>query len=288
MTVYKRSYEAYRGKVTRRWSRCVVLTRYALGELFRSRFFFGFFIVSLVPVLLFAGYIFVANSPLVRTLLSLVSSSLKFPVETRFFTSFLEAQAFLAFLLTCWAGPTLVAGDLTNGALPLFLSRPLGREEYVAGKFAVLGILLSCITWIPALALLFLEGGLSEKGWLAAHLWMMGPILWCSLVWIALLALVGLATSAWVKWRIVAMGAIFGVFVIPAGLGMAMDRILETGWGRMLDPNYLFHEVLYAGFRSSFGGAVPLSAAWAMLVLVSVVSLEMLRARLRAFEVVRG
>jgi len=291
MAVYKRAYEPYRGPREKRWSRCLVLTRFALRELFASRFFFGAFIVCLIPVLLFAGYIFVVNSDLVHMVLSMVSRSFTLHVETRFFAIFLEIQSSLVFLLTCWAGPTLVAGDLTNGAMPLFLSRPFSRAEYVIGKFAVLAILLSFLTWIPAIGLLFLEAGLGPKAWLGAHLWMIGPILWCSLVWITLLSLIALATSAWVKWRIVAMGAIFGVFVIPSGFGGVMDAVLETHWGRLLNLTYLFNELLFTGFRTTFQGgegAVPHSAAWTMLLAASAASLWLLHVRLRACDVVRG
>jgi ABC-type transport system involved in multi-copper enzyme maturation permease subunit len=291
MAVYKRHYEPFRGRLTRRWSRSFVLTRFAFRELFASRFFFAFFIACLIPVLGFAGYIFVANSSLVHTLLAMVSSKFTIHIEKGFFTTFLQVQSSFAFLLTCWACPTLVAGDLSNGALPLFLSRPFSRAEYVVGKFAVLAVLLSFLTWIPALGLLFLEAGLSSSPWFGAHRWMIGPILWSSLVWIVLLSLVALATSAWVKWRIVAMAAIFAVFLIPAGFGAVLNGILQTHWGRLLDLTFLFHQILYAGFRTPLAageGAIPQSAAWGMMALACVVSLEMLGVRLRAFEVVRG
>lgn len=287
MAVYKRRYDTYRGPLTKRWSRCFVLTRYALRDMFRSRFFLGFFIACLVPVLFFLGYVFVANNELVHSLLSLRPST-SLAVDSRFFSLFLRVQSSLAFLLTCWAGPTLVAGDLSNGALPLFLSRPFTRGEYVAGKFAVLGILLSFLTWVPALLLFFVQAGLSANPWLWTHLWMIGPILWCPLVWIALLSLLALATSAWVRWRIVAMGAIFAVFLVPAGFGAVFDAILRTGWGQLLNLSYLFHQILYAGFRIPLGGPIPPSAAWAVMTIVCIGSLELLHARLRACEVVRG
>ncbi len=289
MAVYKRSYQPYLGALTRRWPRCFVLTRYAWRELFASRFFLGFFIACLVPVVGFAGFLFAANSQLLQ-LLFVLGSKKMFGIGTGFFTAFLQVQATLAFLLTCWAGPKLVSGDLTNGALPLFLSRPFSRAEYVLGKFAVLTGLLSWLTWIPALLLLFLEGGLSSKPWLGAHVWMAAPIVWCSLVWIALLSLVALAASAWVKWRIIGIGAIFAAFTIPAGFGGVMNAVLGTNWGHLLDLFYVFRLILYAGFRAPISGtgALPQSAGWGMLALVSVVSLELLQTRLRGAEVVRG
>src|SRR5215470_1695353 len=287
MAVYKRHYEPYSGPLTKR-SRCFVLTRYAVRELFRSRFFTGFFVLSLVPVLGFAGYIFIANNSLLHALFSFRSST-TLPVEASFFGIFLEVQTSLAFLLTCWAGPTLVSGDLTNGALPLFLSRPLNRAEYVVGKFAVLGVLLSFMTWLPALLLLFLEAGLAPGRWFMPHFWLIGPILWCSVLWIVLLSLIALAASAWVKWRIVAMASIFGVFLIPAGLGAVLNATLHTNWGSLLDISRMFQEILWAGFHSSYQGgegAIPRPAAWIALAAVCLICLRLLHARLRAFEVV--
>ncbi len=290
MAVYKRRYDPYRGRLTERWRRWSVLTRFALRELFASRFFLGFFLACWIPVLAFSGYVFVANSEVVRSLLSLASRTLQLRVEASFFIRATQIQGFFAFLLATWAGPALVAGDLTNGALPLFLSRPFRRGEYVFGKFAVLGILLSSITWIPALGLFFLEAGLSPEPWLGAHRWLLAPIVWSSLVWVVLLGMVALAASAWVRWRIVAMGAIFGLFLIPAGLGAVLNATLGTKWGQLLDLTYLFHEVVNAGFResASFGPAVPLWAAWGTLALVSAAALELVLKRLRAFDVVRG
>ena len=44
--------------------------------------------------------------------------------------------------------PSLIAADLSNNALSLYLSRPITRRDYVLGKMAVLAILLSPITWM--------------------------------------------------------------------------------------------------------------------------------------------
>jgi ABC-2 type transport system permease protein len=290
MAVYRRHYEWYRGRLTARRWRGFVLTRYAMRDLFRSRFFSACFALSFVPALIFSGYIFIANNDLLRTLLSF-GPTVRLLVEPKFFAMFLSTQTFLAFLLTCWAAPTLVSGDLTNGALPLFLSRPLSRAEYVAGKFAVLATLLSCMTWVPALLLLFLQGGLSDSRWLIPHVWMIGPILWCTWLWIALLSLLALTASAWVKWRMLAMGSIFGVFIIPAGFGGVLNATLHTNWGNLLNLSYIFQEILWAGFGVSYQGglgAVPQSAAWVMLLVVALVCVQLLHVRLRAFEVVRG
>jgi hypothetical protein len=56
MAVHKRTYRAYEGAVTPRWSRFLVLTRYSARNVFRSRSTTGLFIISfLYPLLVIAG-----------------------------------------------------------------------------------------------------------------------------------------------------------------------------------------------------------------------------------------
>jgi ABC-2 type transport system permease protein len=293
MAVYKRRYNSYAGSVTPTWSRFYVLTRYAFADLFKSRVFVILFILALVPTLGFAAYIFVANNKTVQLLLQIRMGDV-LTVESQYFLIFLFSQSWLAFLFNCWVGPTLVSGDLTNGALPLFLSRPFSRAEYVLGKLAVLGILLSCVTWIPALILFFLQGGLAT-GWLWPHLWMLIPMIFCPLLWILMLSLISLSVSAWMKLRIVATGVTFISFIVPAAIGAIFNAIMGTYWGDLLNFPQLFQKIIGAAFHADerFGGSsrfheIPIPMAWGMLVLVCVFALFVLNARLRAREVVRG
>jgi len=294
MAVYKRRYNPYRGSLTPEWPRFFVLTRYAFADLFKSRFFVLLLVLSLVPSLLFAVYIFIANNKTVQLLMQLRSADL-FSVESQYFTIIMIVQTQIAFLLNCWVGPVLIAGDLTNGALPLFLSRPFSRADYVLGKLAVLGLLLSAVTWVPCLLLFSLEAGLAKGGWIWSHLWMLVPIVLCSAIWILMLSLISLAVSAWVKLRIVATGVIFISFFIPAGLGEMYNSIMGSYWGRLLNFSYMFRLILAKGFREGPGflgslgwNEIPVAAAWGVLIFVCLLSLVILNARLRAREVVRG
>jgi hypothetical protein len=247
-----------------------------------------------VPTLFFAGYIFIANNKAVQLLLPMGPADM-FSVEARFFTFIMLVQTQAAFLLNCWVGPILIAGDLTNGALPLFLSRPFSRTDYVLGKLAVMGLLLSGVTWVPSLLLFTLQAGLAKGDWIWSHMWMVVPIVLCSVIWILMLSLISLAVSAWVKLRIVATGVIFISFFIPAGLGEMFNAIMGTIWGRLLNFSYLFQIILARGFREpsrllgSMGwNEIPVPAAWGVLIFVCLLSLVILNARLRARETVRG
>jgi ABC-2 type transport system permease protein len=296
MAVYKRRYNSYTGSLTPQWSRFFVLTRFALADLFKSRFFVLLFILCMVPLLFAAGYIFVANN---KTLQLLMQARPEvgnfFKVENDFFIVLMIVQAEAAFLLNCWVGPVLISGDLTNGALPLFLSRPFSRPNYVLGKLAVLGLLLSAVTWVPGLLLFSLQSGLAHNGWFWSHLWMVIPIVFCSLIWILALSLLSLAVSAWVKLRIVATGVTFIIFFVPAGLGEMFNHIMGTYWGALLNFSYMFRIILERGFRDPYRllnrmseGEIPVPAAWCSLICVCLLALVILNVRLRARETVRG
>jgi ABC-2 type transport system permease protein len=296
MAVYKRRYNSYTGSLTPQWSRFFVLTRFALADLFKSRFFVLLLILCMIPLLFAAGYIFVANN---KTLQLLMQARPEvgnlFKVENDFFIVLMIVQAEAAFLLNCWVGPVLISGDLTNGALPLFLSRPFSRPHYVLGKLAVLGLLLSAVTWVPGLLLFGLQSSLAHNGWIWSHLWMVIPIVFCSLIWILALSLLSLAVSAWVKLRIVATGVTFIIFFVPAGLGEMFNHIMGTYWGALLNFSYMFRIILERGFRDPYRllnrmseGEIPVVAAWCSLIFVCLLALVILNARLRARETVRG
>jgi ABC-type transport system involved in multi-copper enzyme maturation permease subunit len=295
MAVYKRRYNSYTGSLTPTWSRFFVLTRFAFADLFKSRFFVLLLILCIIPCLFSAGFIFVANNKTLQLMMQLNPQMDFFKVESQYFIIVLIGQAWAAFLLNCWVGPVLIAGDLTNGALPLFLSRPFTRGDYVLGKLAVLGLLLSAVTWIPCLLLFSLQAGLARNGWIWSHLWMVAPIMLCSAIWIFMLSLISLAVSAWVKLRIVATGIIFVAFFIPAGLGEMFNHIMGTYWGDLLNFSFLFQIISERGFRIPYvvlsqmsRPRIPVPAAWASLIFVCLLALVILNARLRARETVRG
>lgn len=294
MAVYKRAYREYAGPITNERWRFLVLTRYSLSQLFSSRAFSWFMMVTLMPVLISAAYVYISNSLTAQLALRVGNQSL-LTVDATFFSKMLISQAWMALFLTCWAGPLLVSADLTNGALPLYLSRPLNRAEYVMGKAAVLVGILSCVTWIPLLLIFALQSSLAGAGWAWHQLSFVPAIIFSSLIWIAVLTLISLATSAWVKWRIVATAVTFGLFVLPPGFGEAINGVMRTNWGRVLNLPYLFEVVLtnmlgapmetHGPFSSE---RIPQLAAWVLLIGVCFASLALLNQRLRAREVVRG
>ncbi len=56
------------------------------------------------------------------------------PVWTLLFSMFLLAETYVAMVLVLIVGPNLISQDMRFNAMPLYLSRPLTRFDYFAGK----------------------------------------------------------------------------------------------------------------------------------------------------------
>ncbi|HUQ49766.1 MAG TPA: hypothetical protein VM056_03545 [Terriglobales bacterium] len=299
MAVYKRSYRPYDGSFTPQASRFMVIPRYAFASLFDSRPLLTFFIGCFFPTLLAIALIYITNSPTARAVLSLNNLNTNqtdiFAVNGFFFVKYIICQGFLSFLLTAWVGPGLVSMDLSNDALPLYLSRPFSRLDYLLGKFMVLAIMLSAITWVPGLLLFGLQSSLAGWTWLSQNYWIAGSIVVGAWVWIIVLSLLVLAISAWIRWKIAATALMLAIFFIGPGFGEAMNEILRIHWGKLLNLGYLIGRVWYGLFRvpsTELGDIqrfrdVPLWSAWAVLTGVVLFSLFMLNKKLKAREVVR-
>jgi len=76
-------------------------------------------------------------------------------VET--YRDFMRDQLAFVFFVTIFVGAGLIANDRRANALQLYLSKPLTRVEYVAGKLAILSAFLLLVTWIPGMLLLLLQ-----------------------------------------------------------------------------------------------------------------------------------
>lgn len=67
------------------------------------------------------------------------------------FHYFLSWELWFSMVLVLLVGPNLISQDLRYNALPLYLSRPLRRVDYLAGKLGVIGALLVATIIVPAL-----------------------------------------------------------------------------------------------------------------------------------------
>ena len=285
MAVYRRTYTAYSGPLTPAWSRFLVLFRYSRRKLFQSKLQTALFVLCFFYPLACLLMIYLAHN--LSFLESLGNVRTPFSIDNKFFFIFIDVQGVLAFVLTAFTGPGLISPDLANGGLPLYFCRPFSRAEYVLGKASVLAILLSQITWIPGLVLFAVQSILAGPGWTWDHLWIAGSIVLSSLIWIAILSLLAMALSAWVKWRIVAGALLLAVLFFGAGFAQAINAVLRTQSGHFIDIVYMMATVWTSLFRIDTRQSMSSVQAWTALLIYCGICLVLLIRKVRAYEVVR-
>ena len=287
MAVYRRRYQAGPEQAGLPSRRFLVFTRYDLRALASTRLFVMFFALSFAAPLVGAVLIYLHFNPLGLKVLEAGIRDL-LPINGDFFLRFLVIQTTIGSLLAALVGPGLVAPDLANNALPLYLSRPIRKRDYIAGKLLVLVGMMSVLTWVPIMMMYLLQSVLQGWSRFAANLRIAAGIMSCSLLWILVVSLLTLAISAWVKWRPIATLSVFGYFFVSSAVGAMINATLRTEWGSVLIAAKLMRFLWsdFFGVRQVEGAlAAPVSVA--ALAVTSLVFLAMLVRRVRAFEVVR-
>ena len=239
-------------------------------------------IVAIPPVI----YI-LAHAVIIYIVNQFPGSVLPINIDSVFFRSFLfNASLFIA-LIAVFGGSGLIATDLKNNTLSLYLSKPISWIDYLIGKFAVMGILLSCLTLIPGL-LLFLEHVLlSDASFLKENYWMPFSIIAYSIIIIlvsSLLMLVFSSLTSNSRYAIIGFCAVwFGtpvIYEILKVITRTSKVALVSIWA-----NYDILGTALFGDSSNYA----MHWVWALLTQIALIALciFVLHRRIRAVEIVK-
>jgi ABC-2 type transport system permease protein len=302
MAVYEQTYKQYAGPLRPEWSRFLIIPRHAYRDVFKSKLFTAFFVLCFSPLLLEAILIYLHHNANALQIMR-INAQQVLPIDASFFQTFTEVQGGLAFLVTLLVGPPLVARDLTNNALPLYLCRPFSRAEYVFGKMSVLLILLSLITWVPGLVLFLFQSYLEGFSWFANNIWLASAIFLSSVTWILFLTLLSQTVSAWVKWRMAASAALIAIYLIPSVFSEVINQLFVTRWGHVISIYSLrtsITESLFGTFVQTsrylnlsdsratdvFLNEPPIWCSWLALFAICALCLALLSRKVKAYEVI--
>ena len=145
MPIHDQSYRHYRGNRARPGAAWAVIAWAGIRALLARRLVLALLVFACVPFLVRAVQIYLSVNFGEIALLAPTAET---------FREFLEQQRLFVFFVTIYVGAGLIANDRRANALALYLSKPLGRTEYVAGKLAILFAFLLFVTWLPAMSLL--------------------------------------------------------------------------------------------------------------------------------------
>lgn len=284
MAIYKRGYQRYVGPRAPQRTRLAVLAREAWRRAAAQRLVVALLALGCVWPLVCALFIYLANhselwAGLDRSFASILA------IDSQFVLTFMKVQAVFSVLLAALAGPGLVSPDIANQGLPLYFSRPLSRLEYVGAKMAAIAALLSLITWIPGLLLFLMQASMAQPGWLGSN-WRLGAGLVAGFwLWILMVALVAVASSAWVRWRLIAGAVVLGFFFVLSGIGAIVNAIFRVEWGDLINPLRAAYGVWCALLGAELPGGLTLSMSLAALSIMAALLILTIERRLRPVEV---
>ena len=280
MPIYDQGYRRYEARGPLREIRFWPITREALRMILAKRAFLGLLALSFLP--------FVVQVIRVYIVTRFPEAGRVLPVDGRLFGEFLNQQTGFTILLSIFGASGLIANDLRTGAILVYLSRPLTRRDYVLGKLGVPLALNLAVTLVPGLLLYAVALGLTPETFLKWELAWIAPAVVVHALAISLfVSLLALAISALSRSARVAGIGFFGLIF---GLEIAR-QILQNGFGRseamLLSLQADLRALGAALFGLSDGNLAPHWAApAAVLVLVALGCLAVLRARVRAVEIV--
>ena len=278
MPIHDQSYRRYAGGRARPGQAWTVIAWAGIMNMIRKRAFLGLLIFAWLPFVVRAVQIYVAtNFP---------QASMLAP-DAKMFRDFLEQQDFFVFIITIYVGAGLIANDRRANALQIYLSKPLMRAEYIAGKAATLFIFILLVTWLPAMLLLFLQ--VMFRGsfeFLRANLFLFPAITAATLLQALLATFTMLALSSLSKSSRYVGILYAGIIFFTASIYGAMLAITGTTKLAWLSVGANLAQVVDVIFRLTPRYATPWVVSLIVIIGLVVVSISVLERRVRGVEVV--
>lgn len=176
MPIHDQSYRHWEGTFKPHTFRWWVITREGLKIILRHKMFLLFIMAPpTISFLVFGTIIYGVNAYGKLFNLDIINPS--------FFYRFFMQQTFFIAVICIFGGSGLIANDLKNNALQLYLSKPLTRLDYLAGKLAIVMALMGMVTIAPGI-ILFIENALLSEGltYFKENLWLLGAIILFSFI----------------------------------------------------------------------------------------------------------
>ena len=279
MPIHDQGYHRYAGERGRSGAAWQVIAVAGIRTVLAQRKFLALLLMAWGPFLVRAVQVYIAAN-------FQQASFLQPKGET--FREFLDQQGIFVFFVTIYVGAGLIAADRRANALQLYLSKPLTRWEYVAGKLTILFVFLVLVTFVPAMSLLLVQIGFAGSlTFVRQNLYLVPAITLFSLVQVLLasctiLALSSLSNSS----RFV--GIMYaGLIFFTGALFNAVRGITGRSWLAWLSPTDALEQVGDVIFRLPPRFDLPVWAAALVIVALIGGSLLVLERRVRAVEVVR-
>lgn len=244
----------------------------------RKRAFLGLLLFAWLPFIIRAVQIYIASNFPQASLLAPTAET---------FREFMDQQSVFVFFVTIYVGAGLVANDRRANALQIYLSKPLMRAEYIAGKLAVVAAFLLLVTFVPGILLLLVQIAFAGSfEFIRKNIFLFPAITLASLLQVLLASFTMLALSSLSKSaRYVAIlyaGLIFFTKAMFGALALIMGTT-RVAWVSFSDN---LAQVVDVIFRLKPRYEVPWVVSLFVIIGLMVVSVSILERRVRGVEVI--
>jgi len=213
------------------------------------------------------------------------------------YTAYPVAMSLIVSLFLAGRAPYAVSRDLRDGIMPLYLSRPIKRQDYVYAKF--LGLALAVFIFIATPITVLLVGSLLATFPVGHEVWtwlggmLMAAVLAC------LITSISLVLASFTKRRGLGVAAVLATLVLASGFANVLVSVVDMKSSRtngsffaVLDP-YLLVDTLsgaWLGVDRYNGPSQPIGAVETLFFTAALVVLVggMLAILLRRFRKVGG
>lgn len=279
MPIHDQGYRRYlgaRATVGQAWQ---VITRVGVRTVLARRSFIALMLLAWSPFVVRAVQVYVAANFQQAAFLA---------PRAETFREFLDQQGIFVFFVTIYVGAGLIANDRRANALQLYLSKPLTRAEYVAGKFAILFLFLVSVTWLPAVLLLFVQIMFAGSfAFVRDNLFLLPAITLFAMLQVLVSAMTMLALSSMSKSSRFVGIMYAGLIFFTSALYQALRGITGNSSWAWLSPTDTLEQVGAIIFRMDPPYELSPLAAFVTLAVLIGGSLLILERRVRGVEVVQ-
>jgi ABC-2 type transport system permease protein len=193
---------------------------------------------------------------LILVAVTIVMSQKQLPLS---YTQYAGGMWLLVAMFVAGRAPYAISRDLRDGVMPLYLSRPILRRDYVLAKF--LGLTLGVFAFVAAPVTVLFVGSLLAKFPAAHETWAwLGGLLMAAVLAILLTA-ISLVVAAITKRRGLGVAIIMTTLVLASGFSAILIQVLEikasakgAAYAALVDPFGLVD-----GLGASWLGVAPLN-----------------------------
>jgi ABC-2 type transport system permease protein len=278
MPIHDQGYRRFLGSREGRGNAWLVIASTAIRSVLKKRMFLGILLVAWAPFIFRAFQVYLSTN----------FAQVAFLAPTaRTFREFLEQQGPFVFFVTIYVGSGLIANDRRANALQIYLSKPLTRLEYIAGKAAALLVFLLFVTWVPALLLLVVQILFAGSfAFVQKNLFLFPAITVFSFLQVLVAAFAMLALSSLSKSSRFVGIMYAGVILFTKAIQGMFWVMTRSSAASLISPTASLDQVGDVVFRITPRYETPWVLSLGVVLALVVVSLAVLERRVRGVEVV--